>query len=79
MMEGSLSVFLLGWLSFLPLIGLGFGAVALRRFFSVWALVGKEFNPARFYLYAGLKLAFLGSLVSMIIILGIAAAVVDAM
>ena len=49
-------------MSFIPLLGLGFGALALYHFCRVYFQGKADWNPARVYLYWGMVLAILGLL-----------------
>ena len=61
----SLRCFTLGWLSLIPLIGLGLGVLAIVLHFKVWTGGGATWNPARPYLLWGFVLAWFGGLISM--------------
>jgi len=77
-LEGSLGVFTLGLLSLVPLLGLALAPLALWRFFSIWSVAGKEWNPARGYLHLGLSFAFLGGFISLVALLAVVAAIINA-
>ncbi len=77
-LEGSLGVFTLGLLSLLPLVGLVLSPLALWRFFAIWSVAGKEWNPARSYLNLGLAFAFFGGFISLVALLAIVAAIINA-
>jgi len=77
-LEGSLGVFTLGLLSLLPPLGFALSPLALWRFFAIWSVAGKEWNPACRYLYLGLSFAFLGGFLSLALLLGIVAAIINA-
>ncbi|MBI1178823.1 hypothetical protein GC207_15430 [bacterium] len=68
-MEGSLRVFSTGLLSLVPPFGLVCAPLALWRFFSVWSVAGKEWNPARRQLYLGMWAAFVGGFLSVVTLL----------
>lgn len=68
-MEGSLKVFSTGLLSLLPPLGLVFAPLALWRFFSIWSIAGKDWNPARSQLYLGMWAAFVGGFLSLVVLL----------
>lgn len=76
-MEGSLRIFTFGLLSLLPPLGLVLAPLVLWRFFSIWSIAGKEFNPARRYLYVGLCNAFVGGLISVLSFLVAVLALID--
>lgn len=63
--DASLACFRMGWLSLLPLIGLPFGFLAVRRFRLTFAISRGEWNPARAYLLGGYALGILGMLLSL--------------
>jgi hypothetical protein len=66
LIERSLRCFAYGCLSLIPLVGLGFAILAVRKHLKVWADGSKgEWNPARVYLHMGFSLAWLGGLVSL--------------
>lgn len=77
-LEGSLGVFTLGLLSLIPPLGLVLSPLALWRFFAIWSVAGKEWNPAHKYLYLGLSNAFLGGFISLVALLAIVAAIINA-
>lgn len=68
-MEGSLKVFSTGLLSLVPPLGLVCAPLALWRFFSIWSVAGKEWNPARSQLYLGMWAAFVGGFLSVVTLL----------
>lgn len=76
-MEGSLRVFATGLISLVPPLGIAFAPLALWRFFSIWSIAGKEWNPARRQLYLGLWCAFVGGFLSLVAILFVVAAIVQ--
>ncbi len=75
-LEGSLTVFGLGLASLLPPLGLICAPIALWRFFTLWSIAGKEWNPARPYLYYGLCASFLGALISLVVLLAVMAGLI---
>jgi hypothetical protein len=77
-LEGALKVFTMGLLSLIPPLGLVFAPLTLWRFFSIWSVAGKEWNPARSYLNLGLAFAFLGGFISLAVLLAIVAAIINA-
>jgi hypothetical protein len=62
--ERSLRCYFMGWISFVPVIGLGFAAAAVRLSMSVRAGCAGEWNPARRYARAGAILGGVGGLLS---------------
>lgn len=76
-LEGSLGVFTLGLLSLVPPLGLVLSPLALWRFFAIWSVAGKEWNPARRYLQLGLSFAFLGGFISLAALLATVAAIIN--
>jgi len=74
-LEGSLKVFAYGLASLLPPLGIVLAPVTLWRFFSIWSVAGKEWNPARTYLYLGLSYAFVGGFLSLVLLLFVVAAI----
>ena len=60
----SLRCFAYGWLSLIPLLGLGFAALAIRLHFKIWAGADADWNPAQRYLAGGLYLAWIGGFIS---------------
>jgi uncharacterized membrane protein len=65
LIERSLRCFAYGWLSLIPLVGLGFAILAVRTHLKARAVEGMEWNPAKVYLHLGFSLAWLGGLVSL--------------
>jgi hypothetical protein len=76
-LEGALNVFTFGLLSLIPPLGLMFAPLTLWRYFSIWSVAGKEWNPARSYLYLGLAFAFVGGFISLVVLLAAVAAIVN--
>jgi hypothetical protein len=76
-LEGSLTVFALGLLSLVPPLGLICAPIAMWRYFTLWSVAGKEWNPARPYLYYGLCASFLGGMVSLVALLAVVAVLID--
>lgn len=74
-LEGSLAVYALGLLSLIPPLGLVLSPIALWRFFSIWSVAGKAWNPARTYLYLGMSNAFFGGFISLVLLLFVVAAI----
>lgn len=66
--ECSLRCFALGWLAFLPLVGIPCGVAALRAFCVAFFTVKPDWNPGRAYLYWGMILAVLGLLAHALVI-----------
>ena len=66
LIERSLRCFVFGWLSLLPLIGLGPALLAIWLYPKVWSESKEEWNPARRYLAAGFCLGWLGVLISIL-------------
>ena len=62
MIEGSFRCLRLGWLSLLPMIGIGFAILALLRYSLVFLDTRDHWNPARWQLYSGAGLALLSLL-----------------
>jgi len=54
-----------GWLSLIPLLGLGFAVNTIRLHFRTWAADTAEWNPAQRYLRIGLCLSWAGVLISL--------------
>ena len=65
--EESLRCYIFGWLSFLPVVGLAFGPLALLSFRSARIESGTQWNPASRYLKCGAVLACFGFLVSVLL------------
>jgi hypothetical protein len=68
LIERSMRCFVLGLLSLIPLVGLGLAVLAIRLHIRAWADGDHGWNPARVYLAAGLCLAWVGVLISLLAI-----------
>jgi hypothetical protein len=68
LMERSLRCFVLGLCSLIPVIGSVPALMAIGNYFKVRSESGKEWNPARPYLVAGVCLALLGLLESIAVL-----------
>jgi hypothetical protein len=68
MIESSLRCLTWGWLSLIPLAGLGFGILAIRNFTRAWYHLDGDWNPAKWHLYGGAFLALLSFLVHALIL-----------
>jgi hypothetical protein len=77
-LNGSLGVLTLGLLGLVPPLGLVLAPLALWRYFAIWSVAGKEWNPARSYLNLGLSFAFLGGFISLVALLVVVAAIINA-
>lgn len=64
LIERSLRCFVFGFLSLIPLIGLGPAVLAVSLHFKVWSESGTEWNPAIRYATAGFCLAWIGIAIS---------------
>ena len=62
----------LGTCSLVPVIGVGFAVAALRRYRQIRAEVGDEWNPARSQLIRGVVLGWIGILITLGVIAGVA-------
>lgn len=76
-LEGTLSTFTFGLLSLIPPLGLMFAPLTLWRFFAIWSVAGKEWNPGRSYLNLGLAFAFVGGFTSLVVLMVAIAAIVN--
>jgi hypothetical protein len=70
-------VYAFGLLSLIPPLGLFLAPLALWRFFAVWSIAGKEWNPAGGYLHLGLAYSFAGGFISLALLLGAIGAIIN--
>jgi hypothetical protein len=66
-MEASLSCFVLGLVSLVPVLGLPAAIFSIFRFAQGRAAMRNEWNPAEAYLYTGLALAGIGLLANLVL------------
>ncbi|MBC8001112.1 MAG: hypothetical protein H7X97_00875 [Opitutaceae bacterium] len=64
MIEGSLTCFVQGWLSLIPIMGLAFAILGIRSYARVRMESAGEWNAAQPYLTTGMILAGVGGLFS---------------
>ncbi len=65
LIQRSLRCYVLGWLSLIPLLGLGLAVHAINLHFKIRADTGQEWNPAQTYLRLGFGLSCLGLAISL--------------
>lgn len=75
LIESSLRCFIFGLVGLVPVLGLPFVLFAFAAFLKVIAANSRMWNPARYYLFAGLGLASAGALISLGISVLIAAVI----
>ena len=78
LIQSSLRCFVFGLVALVPILGVPFVLLTLVAFLRARALIRGKWNPAGFYLYAGLASAAVGALISAVILLSIASTLIAA-
>ncbi len=65
LIQRSLRCYVFGWLSLIPLLGLGLAVHAINLYLRIRAEASQEWNPAQLYLRLGFGLSCLGLAISL--------------